>query len=326
MPHRAVSRQSHVGSVPAQVHKVEAEKSDELWTGSPGTAADMNESLGRFESIQSSTIMMVDDEPTTLDVLEILLRGEGYANFVSTTEPGRALDLIAERRPDVLLLNLMMPEVGGLEILSGMRADEALKDIPVIILTASTDSETKLRALELGANDFLAKPVDPSELALRLRNILVIEAYRKLAVSPRRGEEPVPTGARALGPRSSTATPTAPEQAVHEQSRPGLPVVSRLAGENPRLRAISERFVGRLEEKLEAIERSWQDGDFEELVSLAHWLKGASGTVGFDALTGPAEVLRLLAMERKRDDIEGAIRELRWLAERIVIPSRDTVA
>ena len=285
----------------------------------------MKEVAGRFESIESSTIMMVDDEPTTLDVLEILLRGEGYANIVSTTEPGRALDLIAERRPDVLLLNLMMPEIGGLETLSGMRADEALEDIPVIILTASTDSEAKLRAMELGVNDFLAKPVDPSELALRLRNILVIEAYRKRIESPRPGEESVPTATRAAGPRTSAA-PTAPERPVHERSRPGPPVVSRLAGENPRLRAISERFVGRLEEKLEAMEGSWEDGDFEELVSLAHWLKGAAGTVGFDAFTGPAEALRLLAKERKRDDIEGAIRELCGLAERIAFSSQDPEA
>ncbi len=65
-----------------------------------------------------------------------------------------------------------MPNLGGLEILSMIRNDQALQHIPVIILTSSTEEETKLEALELGATEFLGKPVDPSELALRLRNTL----------------------------------------------------------------------------------------------------------------------------------------------------------
>ena len=65
-----------------------------------------------------------------------------------------------------------MPDVSGFEILAAMREDEALKYVPVIMLTSAVDAETKLEALELGATDFLGKPVDPSELALRLRNTL----------------------------------------------------------------------------------------------------------------------------------------------------------
>jgi diguanylate cyclase (GGDEF)-like protein len=122
--------------------------------------------------------MMVDDEPTTLDVLEMFLEGEGYRNLVRSSESPRALALLAEHCPDVLLLDLMMPEVGGLEILQAMRDDEALRRIPVIILTSATDAATKLRALEFGATDFLAKPVDSSELALRLRNTLAAKAYQ----------------------------------------------------------------------------------------------------------------------------------------------------
>jgi diguanylate cyclase (GGDEF)-like protein len=86
--------------------------------------------------------------------------------------------MIAETCPDVVLLDLMMPEVGGLDILRAMREDDELRRIPVVILTSSTDADTKLQALELGANDFLAKPVDPSELALRLQNTLAAKAYQ----------------------------------------------------------------------------------------------------------------------------------------------------
>jgi diguanylate cyclase (GGDEF)-like protein len=125
-----------------------------------------------------SVILMVDDEEVNLDIIQTLLEDAGYRNFVPTTEPLRALELLGTHRPDVVLLDLMMPELNGFEILRSMRADDTLRHIPVIVLTSSTDAETKLQALELGATDFLAKPVDPSELALRLRNTLSAKAYR----------------------------------------------------------------------------------------------------------------------------------------------------
>jgi diguanylate cyclase (GGDEF)-like protein len=78
----------------------------------------------------------------------------------------------------VLLLDLMMPGMSGFEILRAMDEANLLKDVPTIVLTSSTDAETKLQALELGATDFLAKPVDASELVLRLRNTLAAKAYR----------------------------------------------------------------------------------------------------------------------------------------------------
>ena len=129
-------------------------------------------------SRQGAVIMMVDDEPTTIEVLEAFLEGEGYENFVTTTDSREALPLLESERPDVLLLDLIMPNLGGLEILSLIRNDQALKHTPVIILTSSSDEETKLEALELGATEFLGKPVDPSELALRLRNTLATKAYQ----------------------------------------------------------------------------------------------------------------------------------------------------
>ena len=125
-----------------------------------------------------ATIMLVDDEPTIIETLQMFLEELGYQNFLTTIESERALDLLADNKPDVMLLDVVMPGISGLEILSRMRSDPALKHIPVIILTSATDSETKLKALELGVNDFISKPVDPSELALRLRNTLAAKAYQ----------------------------------------------------------------------------------------------------------------------------------------------------
>jgi diguanylate cyclase (GGDEF)-like protein len=130
------------------------------------------------EHAESPVVMMVDDEQLNLVVLQTFLEEAGYKDFVSVTEPEKALGLLAERHPDVMLLDLVMPGMSGFEILERMRADETLRHIPVIVLTSSTDAETKLKALELGATDFLGKPTDPSELALRLRNTLSAKAYR----------------------------------------------------------------------------------------------------------------------------------------------------
>jgi diguanylate cyclase (GGDEF)-like protein len=135
------------------------------WEGEAGSPAD-------------SIIMMVDDEELNLEVLQTLLEDAGYRRFVPTSDPLQAMDLLARHEPDVVLLDLMMPGLNGFEILRMMRADDALRHIPVVVLTSSTDADTKLRALELGATDFLAKPVDASELALRLRNTLSAKAYR----------------------------------------------------------------------------------------------------------------------------------------------------
>jgi diguanylate cyclase len=129
------------------------------------------------ELLSSATVMMVDDEPITLDIVQAYLEDAGYRHFVTVSEPARAMGLVASEKPDVLLLDLMMPGVSGFDILKSVRADPVFKHIPVIVLTSSTDSDTKLKALELGATDLLAKPVDPSELVLRLRNTLAAKAY-----------------------------------------------------------------------------------------------------------------------------------------------------
>lgn len=130
------------------------------------------------ESLSQATVMMVDDEPITLDVVQAYLEEAGYQKFITVSEPQKAVALVSSEKPDLLLLDLMMPEVSGYDILKEIRANPKFAHMPVIVLTSSTDSATKHKALELGATDILAKPVDPSELVLRLRNTLAAKAYQ----------------------------------------------------------------------------------------------------------------------------------------------------
>ncbi|WP_413700508.1 diguanylate cyclase domain-containing protein [Psychromonas sp. KJ10-10] len=127
--------------------------------------------------LKNAVIMMVDDEPILMEILQVFLEDEGYENFITIEDSRLAMSNLVKIQPDILLLDLKMPNVNGFEILQQVRKNEILKHLPVIVLTSSSDAETKLKALELGATDFLAKPIDASELALRLRNTLTVKAY-----------------------------------------------------------------------------------------------------------------------------------------------------
>ena len=129
------------------------------------------------KGLKDATIMIVDDEPINIDVVQAFLEEENYHNFVTVEDSTRAIKTLEETRPDLLLLDLKMPEVSGFEILEAARANPKFKHLPIIILTASTDTQNKLKALDLGATDFLSKPLDQSELGLRVRNILTAKAY-----------------------------------------------------------------------------------------------------------------------------------------------------
>ena len=135
-------------------------------------------SSAAFSRLLDARVMMIDDEPVLIEVIRGFLEDAGYRNFASSTDPAAALAQLATDRPEVLLLDVVMPRVSGLDILHAMAGNPQLCDVPVIVLTASSEPSVKLQALEMGAADFLAKPVDPSELVLRLRNTLAAKAYR----------------------------------------------------------------------------------------------------------------------------------------------------
>lgn len=126
---------------------------------------------------KSAKIMIVDDEPLNIMTFRQHLKGEGYDNFVTTEDPKKALVMIREEQPDVLLLDIHMPHISGLDIVRVMALDPVMQHIPVLILTASTDPRVRKKALDLGASDFLAKPIDPNELLPRVRNAIILKQH-----------------------------------------------------------------------------------------------------------------------------------------------------
>ena len=149
--------------------------------------SDAKNSGPRITNLRSSDktakIMIVDDEPLNVMTFRQHLKMAGYENFVTTSDSREALHLIRHERPDVLLLDIRMPEISGLDILRVIGLDPVLQHIPVLILTAAADPATRKQALDLGASDFLQKPIEPNELLPRVRNAIVIKKHYDMASS-----------------------------------------------------------------------------------------------------------------------------------------------
>ncbi len=117
------------------------------------------------------TILVVDDEPDVTELLEYKFKQAGYT-VRALNDPLRAVGLARDLRPDVMILDVMMPELDGVRLLRMIRADSLLKDTPVILLTARSSTEDKVKGLETGADDYVAKPFEPRELLLRVQALL----------------------------------------------------------------------------------------------------------------------------------------------------------
>ena len=127
--------------------------------------------------LEDALLMIVDDEPINIKVLRKHLQVAGYSRFATTSDAMSVLGSIRKSPPDALLLDVMMPDINGLDILRQIRGDASLGYFPILILTASDSDETRMQALELGATDFLGKPANSSELVARVRNALLVKAH-----------------------------------------------------------------------------------------------------------------------------------------------------
>lgn len=124
--------------------------------------------------IRQARILMVDDEPVNLKLLEKMLSTDGYANIHTLTDSREVQATYEREHFDLILLDINMPHLNGFEVMEGLKRVESDGYLPVLVLTAQSDRETRLRALEAGARDFLCKPLDRAEVLNRIRNILEV--------------------------------------------------------------------------------------------------------------------------------------------------------
>ena len=122
------------------------------------------------------TILIVDDEERNIRLLKAMLMAKNY-NLLEASHGEEALRLVSETPPDMILLDVMMPRLDGFEVCRRVKQDEKTRKIPVIMVTALSEKEHRVKAMEVGADDFLSKPVDLTELTVRVKSLLRIKSY-----------------------------------------------------------------------------------------------------------------------------------------------------
>ncbi|MBI3929959.1 MAG: response regulator, partial [Armatimonadetes bacterium] len=145
------------------------------------------------------TVLIVDDTPSTVSIINSLLCGP-YRTQVATN--GRAaLDLVRSgRRPDLILLDIVMPEMDGYQVCAALKADPATREVPVVFLTASTDAQDEVKGFDAGAADYITKPISPPTLLTRVKTQLTLtEARQFLQQQNRLLEERVLDRTREIG-------------------------------------------------------------------------------------------------------------------------------
>lgn len=135
-----------------------------------------------------NTILIVDDDQRGQDVLESMLLDQNY-KLVFASSGREALVKASEVMPDLILLDVMMPGIDGFEVCKHLRLDKQLAEVPIILVTALEDRESRLRGIEVGADDFVSKPFDRTELKARVKSIIRLNRYRKLVESEEKLKE-----------------------------------------------------------------------------------------------------------------------------------------
>lgn len=125
-----------------------------------------------------STILIVDDEPIGRQLIDAILYKEGYN--LEFAENGReAFEKAKSTNPDLILMDVMMPEIDGFEVCQMLREDDSMASVPIILVTALDDIDSRIRGLEAGADDYISKPFDRLELLARIKIITRLNKYRK---------------------------------------------------------------------------------------------------------------------------------------------------
>jgi PAS domain S-box-containing protein len=251
-------------------------------------------------------VLVVDDGQENRELVKFLLEEAGL--FVDEAQNGQqGVEKATTGGFDVVLMDVQMPVMDGFTAV-GILRKQGIK-IPVIALTANAMKGFEAQCLEAGYTSYLSKPINIDQFMELMSQILGGQKV-KMDLDSTKVEE------------ISQGVQYEEKQDADSDVDSG-PIVSRLPTHIKKFRDIIIRFVKRLDEQLEALEKATACGNLMAVAELAHWLKGAGGTVGFDVFTKPAAQLEIHAKNGEAPQIKPLIAFLKQLAKRIVVPESD---
>lgn len=243
----------------------------------------------------SARILVVDDGPENRELVKVVL--EEYGLSIDEAVNGKiGVEMATTNNYDIILMDVQMPEMDGLTATRLLR--ERGLQTPIVGLTANAMKGFEQELLEAGYSDYLTKPIDIDRFVSKLAQLLHAQPQ---------SEQP-----------ADTVTANQPQDPI-SKAEDTAPIVSMLGTNNPRFAKVIARFVGRLGEQVQAMEEAYANRDMETLAKLAHWLKGAGGTVGFDVFNQPAAQLEEEAKAAAFSAIDERLQQIQRLAARIAI-------
>ncbi len=251
-------------------------------------------------AFSASKVLVVDDGDENRELVKVLLEDAGVS--IDEAENGLvALEKALSGKYDVILMDVMMPVMDGYTAATHMR-EKGLKQ-PIVAMTANAMKGFERECLDKGYSDYITKPLD-------------ITSFMNMMAGYLQGTKREPSG-------STPAMSVIPATAAERTSLSHPPVVSSLAN-HPKLKSAVLKFVDKLDGEFAKMEAAAQQGDLVELRALAHWLKGAAGTVGYHDFTEPVSQLESEAKAGEIGAARNSLIKIRSMVQAVVRPDRET--